>query len=300
MLFSYLRYPASILILSSIAQAQECADTEHTLNNATGSILIPGFQPFISTPPDVLLENDTWTVNTGISAIPDASTNSYNVEQSFWLETAPPIDTAPADLPYTGCAILLTGFKSPRISTGTNRTDSCNGVFDTSCYNAIISTINTFALENTASTIPNVCNTIIATPPAQCKDYAWTSVVSSQPFGNPSFPGTANASCHSNIFNGTADLLSQTSPSTSPLTNYTTYDAWVKQATPLVLTAFTKNVTEQTPRWGATQLVCLTPEVIASGSRAPAKSSGAGRNTGLGILGLAAAVGVVVAGEVLW
>jgi hypothetical protein len=69
-----------------------------------------------------------------------------------------------------------------------------------------------------------------------------------EPFGNPSFAGTANASCHSNIFNGTADLVSQTSPSTSPTTNYTTYDNWVKQATPLVLTAFTKNATEQTPR----------------------------------------------------
>ena len=98
-----------------------------------------------------------------------------------------------------------------------------------------------------------------------------------EPFGNPSYPENWNVSCGANIFNGTLSIQSQSSVYTSPVSNFTTYDTFVKQATPLVLLAFTKNITDQTPRWGTSSLVCLTANHVASGSRIPA-SSGASQS----------------------
>jgi hypothetical protein len=167
---------ASSIIFSSISQAQEtssCIYTEHTAANATGFAEVAEFQPFIQTP---VVHNSIWTISTAINEVQDFESNSYVVEQSFWSDTSPLISTSPADLPYMGCIILLTGFSSPKISTGTNSSDSCNGVFDTSCYDAILDIIDEFIMDNTAPSIPNVCQTIIATPPAQCKNYAWTAL----------------------------------------------------------------------------------------------------------------------------
>ncbi len=44
---------------------------------------------------------------------------------------------------------------------------------------------------------------------------------------------------------------------------------WVKRATPLLLIAFNKNVTAESPRWAETRLLCLTARNITSGSRVP-------------------------------
>jgi hypothetical protein len=128
----------SSIIFSSISQAQgnsSCIDTEHTAANGTGFVEVAGFKPFIQTP---VVQNSTWMISTAINEVQDSESNSYVVEQSFWLDTNPLITTSPADLPYLGCAILLTGFSSPKISTGTSSSDSCNGVFDTSCYDVTI------------------------------------------------------------------------------------------------------------------------------------------------------------------
>lgn len=113
MLFSFSKSLPIIAfsVSRSKAQVEPCADVEHATANATGSIQIPGFQPFIAIP---LVQNSTWTISTGIHSYPDSTTDSYNIEQHFWLETDPPINTSPGDLPYTGCTILLTYFKSPR------------------------------------------------------------------------------------------------------------------------------------------------------------------------------------------
>jgi hypothetical protein len=174
---------ASVLVLfscSSNAQgASSCASTEHTAGNATGTIQIPGFQPFIDTPS---VQNSTWTISTGIKEIQDLNSNSYVLEQSFWLDAQPLIDTSAADLPYTGCAVLLTGFSNPKRSIGTNSSNSCDGVFDTACYNAIMDTVNTFILEDSPGSIENVCQTmsILKTAPSACKKYAWTSTTSTR------------------------------------------------------------------------------------------------------------------------
>ena len=310
-------FALTTVLFSTFSKAQNasyCVSTEHTAANATGSLEIAGFQPFIDTH---IVQNSTWTISTGINQIEDLNSNSYYVEQHFWLDTQPVINTSPADLPYTGCALLLTGFSSPRISTGTNSSNSCNGVFDTDCYNAIVGTVDTFLLESIPGSIEDVCQLLLVTPPSQCKNYAWTTTTATrksqnlsmrkvigtdpeillEPFGNPSFSNGGNSSCTGNVFNGTEDLIFQTSETTSPLSNYTTYDSWVKQATPLFLAAFTKNVTDQTPRWGATNLLCLTANDVNSGSRIPT-TSGVVRNVVVGkmvmgftVLGILAGLG---------
>jgi hypothetical protein len=174
----------------SHAQADSCAidfvnnfpPSATSAANATGSIKIPGFQPFIAAP---AVQNSTWTVSTTINQVQNFQDNNNFILQDFWLETDPPINTAPADLPYTGCAILLSEFSGPRISTGTNDSNSCDGVFDTSCYNAITGTVNDFLLERSPSgspftNIPDICQSLLATPPTQCKKYAWNAVSSTR------------------------------------------------------------------------------------------------------------------------
>ncbi|TVY73296.1 hypothetical protein LSUE1_G009065 [Lachnellula suecica] len=294
-----IRSLVAAFIFSSLAQAQDtssCLYTEHNAANSTGSILIPGFEPLCPSPST---QNSTWTISTAINQNPDPASNSYSVEQTFWLDASPSIDTSPANLSYTGCAILLTGFSSPRISKGNDVPNGCGGVFSSDCYNAITETIDTFLFEHLPLTdISTICNSIIATPPTQCKDYAWKSVTATQAFGNPSFSQSSNASCPSNVFNGTIDLVTQTSPPTSPLTNFTTYDALVKQASPLVLAGFTKNITDQTPRWVTSALVCLTPNATAQGSRVP-ESSGTKGRVALGTLVLALGVSLALGVGVL-
>lgn len=322
-----------LLLTSNIAQAQgatsSCVDTDFDTVNATGSVQVAGFQPFISRPP---VQNSTWTISTAIKEVQSFDANSSVIEQTFWLDTDPLGTTSATDLPYSGCAILLTGFSSPRTSTGTNDSNTCDGVFDTACYNAILIAVSIFELENSVSSIANVCQTILATPPSQCNGYAWSGVFSTrkvfpapvqtlsfhsltptaihanvplpppEPFGNPDFFDNGNTSCSPSIFNGSAThgaIVGQESSLSSPLTNYTTYDAWVRRATPLILTAFTKNITKQTPRWADTRLVCLTAKDVTSGSRVPV--SNGGRNSGgrremvlaVGVSGLAAAMGLL-------
>ncbi|CAG8952865.1 hypothetical protein HYFRA_00007579 [Hymenoscyphus fraxineus] len=265
-----------VLLLSSLqaflVRGLTCEYREHSLANATGAISIPGFQPFIKT---AGLTNSTWVLSTALNQRRNVEGNSYVIDQSFHLASVPRIEQSPEDLPYTGCAILLKGFAKPRISTGTNETNSCYGVIDTACSDAIISTINSQLLEGVASR-PNICPDIIATPPEQCKNYPWTAVAATQPFGNPSYSASVNTSCPSSIWNGTANLITTSSGVTSPLSDTSTYDSWVTKATPLILVAFTKNVSVATPSWGKTALVCLTPSNVALKSRKPSSGGSLG------------------------
>jgi hypothetical protein len=170
---------ADLSVISGAQTANSCISNQPTTANATSSIGIAGFQPFIDTP---LVQNSTWTISTAIDEVQDFESNNYIIEQSFWLDAQPPITTSAADLPYTGCAVLLTGFSSPRISTGTNSTNSCDGVFDTACYNAIVGAVQTFILEEAPGSIENVCQTMTAleTPPSLCENYAWTATTATR------------------------------------------------------------------------------------------------------------------------
>ena len=134
-------------------RASSCLSTEPIGAITTGSIQIPSFQPFIDTHSS---QNSTWTISIGINEVQDFSSNSYVVEQTFWLDAQSSMDTSAAALPYTGCAILLNDFSTPRISIGTNSPNSCEGVFNTPCYNAILDVVNTFILEEEPRSIENV------------------------------------------------------------------------------------------------------------------------------------------------
>jgi hypothetical protein len=81
------------------------------------------------------------------------------------------------------------------------------------------------------------------------------------------------------LSNGSAThntILTQTS-SASAIDNFTNYDTWVKRATPFLLTAFNKKVTQESPRWAETRLLCLTASNITEGSRAPASDAASNR-----------------------
>jgi hypothetical protein len=101
-----------------------------TSYNATGNFSIPGFVP-----PGVT-DTGNWTLSTALYRQAVQSRNQSFVVQNFWLDTAPVQDLSSSDLPYTGCAILLT-LAHDKVSTGTNGNNSCNGVFSDKCFNAL-------------------------------------------------------------------------------------------------------------------------------------------------------------------
>ncbi|KAG9234754.1 hypothetical protein BJ875DRAFT_295030 [Amylocarpus encephaloides] len=262
------------LVLINLSLAQVCKYNEHSAANASLTFTIPAFQPF---------STGRWLLSTALNQRQNAASFNYFMEQSFYLTTVPAITTPPAEIPYTGCAILLRGFKSPPKSTGTNGTNSCEGVFDAACQAAISSSINTQLLQGSPQTNPNICQSILASPPKECKDSAWSVVSSTQPFGNPAYSASINSSCPSSIWNGTSDLI-RVQSDVAPLNDNTIYDQWVQQATPLVLVAFTKNVTAETPKWGNSTIVCMTPSSINNKSRKPSSGNMLQRNAALWII----------------
>ena len=53
-----------------------------------------------------------------------------------------------------------------------------------------------------------------------------------------------------------------------PTSSNSTYDDWVKQGTPVILSAWLKNGTTAGP-WANTALVCVTANQVVTGSRVP-------------------------------
>lgn len=95
------------------------------------------------------------------------------------------------------------------------------------------------------------------------------------PFGDVNSSGDASSNCSANVFDGSAGqgALSTLQSSSSALGNFTTYDAWSKQATLVILTAFNKDVTTKSPRWADTKLLCLTARNVTTGSRIPTSAA---------------------------
>jgi hypothetical protein len=171
-----------IFFLSSsiMSVAADCGNPVFNAVNATGSVRFPGFEFRQSEP---TIENNTWRISTAVTESLSTTTNTTETQQEFWLNTNPPVTSNLTDLPYWGCVFLLQGFKQEPISSGMNDSTSCNGVFDSDCYNAITSVATSSAWKfntNVASIVP-VCGDIgqaITSPiPSQCKNSPWSSFV---------------------------------------------------------------------------------------------------------------------------
>ena len=175
---------ASIVIFflsSSITSvAIDCGNSVYNAVNATGSVQFPGFEFRQSEP---TIENNTWRISTAVTESLLTTTNTTETQQDFWLSTNPLVTSNLTDLPYWGCVFLLQGFKQEPMSSGTNDSTSCNGVFDSDCYNAITSVATSSAWKfntNVASIVP-VCRDIgqaITSPiPSQCQNSPWSSII---------------------------------------------------------------------------------------------------------------------------
>jgi hypothetical protein len=120
-----------------------CNNSQFQTYNATGSISFPGFQPPSATSMLAALPSGTWTISTAIKDHRNYTKNTSHVEQTFWLDTNPFVNLSSSDLPYAGCALVL--YPNPANTTiivpgiGEN---GCQGVFDSTCYNAIIAAVN--------------------------------------------------------------------------------------------------------------------------------------------------------------
>jgi hypothetical protein len=109
----------------------------------------------------------------------------------------------------------------------------------------------------------------LASSPTSCFCGSVDEFLRTVPFGDVNSSGDASSNCSANIFDGSVSqgaLLTLQSSSSAP-GNFTTYDAWSKQATPVILTAFNKNVTTKSPTWADTKLLCLTASNVTAGSR---------------------------------
>src|SRR2546421_7838161 len=73
-----------------------CDNPQFDTANATGSVRFAGF------PPPSTIENNTWTLSTAVKEVQDIPANLSYIEQTFWLNTDPIIDTNLTDLPYWG------------------------------------------------------------------------------------------------------------------------------------------------------------------------------------------------------
>ena len=184
---------ASIIILflslSIMSVAADCGSPVFSAVNATGSVEFPGFVFGQSKPPT---ENNTWTISTAIAESLLPMTNTTKTQQDFWLNTNPLVTSNLTDLPYWGCVFLLQDFKQEPISNGTDGSTSCNGVFDSGCYNAItsVATSTAWLLDDNAASIVQVCQDIgkelISPIPWQCKKSPWSSLLqASKSSGKP-------------------------------------------------------------------------------------------------------------------
>ncbi|MCJ1377731.1 hypothetical protein MMC17_000827 [Xylographa soralifera] len=272
------RFPtAALLSLSTLplALAQGCLNTAFLAPNATGALPLAGFQP-----PEIGL-NSTYTLSTALVAQAFPANNSGVILQTFFLTSTPFVDLSAPSLPLTGCVLALAEAGSPR-STDADGVGpgTCAGVLSADCQTALVEQVNNASLANSGSgpSTMAVCAEYLATMPAQCGD-ALSIVAVAAPLGNA--PALSNSNCldYPSLGNGSAtqaSLIETESAPYSPASDTATYDVWVKQATPLVITAWLKNGTGP-ESWADTRLVCSTPDEVAKGSQVV---SGCGRTVG--------------------
>jgi hypothetical protein len=148
-----------------------CESSSFTNVNATGSVTFGGFPASNSS------NINTWTISTAITQTRDFAANTSSTDQTFWLNTSPVIETKLNDLPYWGCLILLEGFQKPLVSTRTNYSTTCDGIFSTDCYSATVDLVSLAAFQQDYNqSIAGACQAIASTsPPRQCKGKALSS-----------------------------------------------------------------------------------------------------------------------------
>ena len=217
-----------------------------------------------------MIENNAWTISTAIPQSLLPTTNTATIQQDFWLNTDPLVTSNLTDLPYLGCAFLLQGFEHEPISTGTNDSTSCNGVFDNDCYNAMksVATYSARMFNTHVASIVPVCQDIgqaITSPrPPQCKNSPRSSFIQAGkssaanplpqrlllcdqnianedivPFGDV---GSTSNGCDNQVFNGSATQAPIMSLGLDMLIpgKFTDYGNWIRRASPALMTVFKK------------------------------------------------------------
>ncbi|MCJ1431931.1 hypothetical protein MMC27_001287 [Xylographa pallens] len=243
--------------------------------NATGALPLAGFQP-----PELGL-NSTYTLSTAL-ATQSFANNSGLILQTFSLASTPFVDLTAASLPLTGCVLALSVPGSPASSSALGEGQgTCAGVLSAECQAALVAQANNASLANSGTGPSSVaaCAEVLAAMPVQCGGEALSVVAVAAPFGNG--PSLSESDCPDDpsVGNGSttpAALIETQSAPYSPASDTATYDIWVKQATPLILTAWLKNGTGP-EGWADTRLVCSTPDEVVKGSQVV---SGGGRTVG--------------------
>lgn len=172
------------LLIRPGARAQttnaSCFDEDFVAVNATGSVQIAGLQPKVNGKSET---TGNWTISTAVKEILVPEHNSSHVLQRFWVDTDPPVDVPSAELTYTGCAFVLQGISSSKKLVGNNAGNSCQGVFDTACYNAIVDDISSNTSSYAAVGEPDICaslSSVLLNPPSECKNSEWGLVLSTR------------------------------------------------------------------------------------------------------------------------
>ncbi|MCJ1243414.1 hypothetical protein MMC30_000611 [Trapelia coarctata] len=280
-----------LLTLSWRADAQStnssCINTDFLSPNATGSLTVAGFQP-----PE-LGTNSTFTLSTAVTSKsnPQTSPPTAQMLQTFFLTTTPFVDLSAPNIPLTGCVIALSESGNPS-STGTGQ-NGCQGVLASACQQAIVEQVNNQSLANSGSgpSTNASCEIFLQVVPQECRNAgnAWSILGVSDSLGNPPSGGPSCPSLGAGTPSTSPALLTSSAPFT-PSSSNSTYDTWLKQATPVILTAWLKNGSGSSA-WADTRVVCLSAGNVAAGSRVPsAAGRSTSRATGSVILGMVGAV----------
>ena len=154
-----------------------CFDDDFVAVNATGSVQIPGLPTYNQ---DESTTNDTWKISTAVKEILVPALNISFIRQKFWLDTSPTVDISAANTNYTGCAFLLQGTSQSNKPIENSENNTCQGIFDPACYNAIAdaltSNVSTYAYGNESD---DVCGNLVLNlnPPSECKNSQWGLIV---------------------------------------------------------------------------------------------------------------------------
>ena len=268
----------SFICLVALALASSCNNPSFDTFNATASVDVPGF---IYGNFNASSENNTMTISTAITEQYIPAVNQSSVLQTFWLDSQPEIDTNLTELPYWGCIITLKGFQETSQSARSSILNGCDGVFSNDCFRMIKYYANeAISLKaRNPGDIGEACTILadyISNPfPAVCKkSEQWTTSSATPAFGNLDGPGNT---CSGSVFNGSAihgSILTINSDFSKP-NNFTNYDQWVRRTTPVIVTAFSKDISQGL--WVDTRLVCLKTDTIEQGSRVPTSDASRGQ-----------------------
>jgi hypothetical protein len=161
---------------AALATYSPCYDSRFSAANATGSVQIPALETTNVT-------NSTWTVSTAVKEILVSELNNSFIVQKWSLDTTPVITTSPSQLSFTGCAFLLDLNSPSKTLLGSTDGNTCSGVFDNDCYNAILEVVNSNVSMFAANDINSVCSSmssVLASIPSQCKKSEWGEIMATR------------------------------------------------------------------------------------------------------------------------